>query len=391
MKAVAALVLPALFVISTATPARAQFSALGKIKKGADKAADAKQKYDDWNITDAEERQLGEAVSMKLRGRFGVMQDAAVTKYVTLVGSVLAQGSTRPALEWKFIVLDTDGVNAYAAPGGIHPHHARPARPAQERGGAGGRARPRNHARHREAHHRRNQAGQGARHGRRRRGQERGPDDRARWPSWATRRSRKSSPASSARRTRTRPTVSASSSRTKPATRLPASPRRSRRCRIATQHTTEQNGLFASHPGDQGPHRQDQQGDQVREAHRRRPSSRRATSRTSRSTRSRSSEVTIDVSGAAGLASGDEKKADEKNATTSRKTEEEGRPGQHHRRQAAGIEPADGVGRRARRARRIVTRRAAATRTRSTSRSARLRSRPSRRASWPEAVPHQPT
>ena len=120
MKAVAAFILPALFVVSTAAPARAQFgAALGKIKKGADTAADAKQKYDDWNITDAEERQLGEQVSAKLRSRFGVMQDAAVTKYVTLVGSVLAQGSTRPALDWKFIVLDTDGVNAYAAPGGF--------------------------------------------------------------------------------------------------------------------------------------------------------------------------------------------------------------------------------------------------------------------------------
>jgi predicted Zn-dependent protease len=38
---------------------------------------------------------------------------------VTLVGTVLAQASTRPNLDWKFIVLDTEGVNAYAAPGGL--------------------------------------------------------------------------------------------------------------------------------------------------------------------------------------------------------------------------------------------------------------------------------
>jgi predicted Zn-dependent protease len=30
----------------------------------------------------------------------------------------LAQASTRPTLRWTFIVLDTDGVNAFAAPGG---------------------------------------------------------------------------------------------------------------------------------------------------------------------------------------------------------------------------------------------------------------------------------
>jgi predicted Zn-dependent protease len=47
-----------------------------------------------------------------------VVQDPAVHKYVSLVGSVLAQASTRPNLTWHFIVLDTDGVNALAAPGG---------------------------------------------------------------------------------------------------------------------------------------------------------------------------------------------------------------------------------------------------------------------------------
>ena len=39
-------------------------------------------------------------------------------RYVSLVGTALAQGSTRPNLPWTFIVLDTDGVNAFAAPGG---------------------------------------------------------------------------------------------------------------------------------------------------------------------------------------------------------------------------------------------------------------------------------
>ena len=50
---------------------------------------------------------------------FGVYQDANVTKYVTLVGAVLALQSTRPGLDWQFVVLDTEGVNAFAAPGGF--------------------------------------------------------------------------------------------------------------------------------------------------------------------------------------------------------------------------------------------------------------------------------
>ena len=118
MKA-AAIVLAAVFVAGSASPARAQLGGLGKLKGLGDKAVDAKTKVDELNITEAEERQLGERVSLQLRDRFGVMQDEKVTKYVTLVGSLLAQVSTQPKLDWKFIVLDTEGVNAYAAPGGF--------------------------------------------------------------------------------------------------------------------------------------------------------------------------------------------------------------------------------------------------------------------------------
>jgi predicted Zn-dependent protease len=48
-----------------------------------------------------------------------VVQDKAVHRYVTLVGSLLVQKSERPNLPYTFIVLDTDGVNAFAAPGGF--------------------------------------------------------------------------------------------------------------------------------------------------------------------------------------------------------------------------------------------------------------------------------
>ena len=115
----AAAVVLALFVAGPASPAYAQLGGLGKLKNLGDKAVDAKNKVDDFKVSDVEERQLGEHVSLQLRNRFGVMQDEKVTKYVTLVGSVLAQASSKPTMDWKFIVLDTDGVNAFAAPGGF--------------------------------------------------------------------------------------------------------------------------------------------------------------------------------------------------------------------------------------------------------------------------------
>jgi beta-barrel assembly-enhancing protease len=77
------------------------------------------QQMRDIQMTDDEETKLGEAVSERIRQRYGVVQDPAVHKYVSLVGRALTQAGTRPGLQWRFIVLDTDGVNALAAPGGL--------------------------------------------------------------------------------------------------------------------------------------------------------------------------------------------------------------------------------------------------------------------------------
>ena len=77
------------------------------------------QQVRELQITEAEELQLGTAVSEKVRERYGVVQDANVHRYVTLVGTALTQISTKPNLPWTFIVLDTDAVNAFAAPGGF--------------------------------------------------------------------------------------------------------------------------------------------------------------------------------------------------------------------------------------------------------------------------------
>jgi predicted Zn-dependent protease len=103
----------AVVLLVTATPAFAQFGKIGDLAGKAGKLAT------DLNISEQEERELGERVSATVRTEFGVVQDAAVTKYVSLLGTLLAKSSSRPALKWEFIVLDTEGVNAFAAPGGI--------------------------------------------------------------------------------------------------------------------------------------------------------------------------------------------------------------------------------------------------------------------------------
>jgi beta-barrel assembly-enhancing protease len=103
-------------LLAMVSPAHAQ---LGGILNKAQKVQEGKKKFDDLNVSEEEERKIGEDVSAKIRQRFGVVQDPAIHKYVTLVGTTLAQQSERPGLAWSFIVLDTDGVNAFASPGGI--------------------------------------------------------------------------------------------------------------------------------------------------------------------------------------------------------------------------------------------------------------------------------
>jgi predicted Zn-dependent protease len=98
-----------------AAPAQAQFGRLGDIAKKAETV----RKIADLKVSDAEERQIGQQVSDQIVEDFGVYQDANVTRYVTLVGTVLAQAGPRPGLDWQFVVLDTEGVNAFAAPGGF--------------------------------------------------------------------------------------------------------------------------------------------------------------------------------------------------------------------------------------------------------------------------------
>ena len=109
-----------LVAVASLIDARPAMAQLGGLTGALNKAAQVK-KFADLKVTEAEEQQIGQQVSDKIVETFGVYQDPNVTKYVTLVGAVLAVQSPRPNLNWQFVVLDTEGVNAFAAPGGyIH-------------------------------------------------------------------------------------------------------------------------------------------------------------------------------------------------------------------------------------------------------------------------------
>ena len=61
---------------------------------------------------------FGRELASKLTGRYGLYKDVNLNKYINKVGKNLARFSTRPELDFKFAVLDTDEINAYACPGG---------------------------------------------------------------------------------------------------------------------------------------------------------------------------------------------------------------------------------------------------------------------------------
>jgi len=106
-----------LVLLASALPADAQFN-LDKLKKAVDTATEVAETVDDFTFSQAEEIELGLAISNRIRARYGVAQDVEVTRYMSLVGATVAQKSGRPSIPWQWIVLDSDVVNAFAAPGG---------------------------------------------------------------------------------------------------------------------------------------------------------------------------------------------------------------------------------------------------------------------------------
>jgi len=66
----------------------------------------------------AAEIKFGRAIAARIFGRHKAYDNPALVKYINLVGATLVTSTNRPELEFYLTILDTDEVNAYAAPGG---------------------------------------------------------------------------------------------------------------------------------------------------------------------------------------------------------------------------------------------------------------------------------
>jgi len=107
--------LTALIALALASPA-AGFGRLGdaeKLFKFGKKAADASAP-----ITDEDEIELGRGIAAKLLAARPLVRDEGLQQYVNRVGLWLALQTERPELPWRFGVMDSTDVNAFALPGG---------------------------------------------------------------------------------------------------------------------------------------------------------------------------------------------------------------------------------------------------------------------------------
>lgn len=69
-------------------------------------------------ISEQEEQSIGREITGRTLGAAPLVNDPAVQAYVNRVGRWIAAQSERADLPWRFAVIDTASINAFAAPGG---------------------------------------------------------------------------------------------------------------------------------------------------------------------------------------------------------------------------------------------------------------------------------
>ena len=108
------------------TPAPAPTQAPAAQSAAATPPPPAKQKIDARQLgfalfgdyTPEEETRIGKQIAGNLLGAVSLVRDDGLQRYVNLVGSWVALQSGRTDIAWRFGVLDTEDINAFAAPGG---------------------------------------------------------------------------------------------------------------------------------------------------------------------------------------------------------------------------------------------------------------------------------
>jgi predicted Zn-dependent protease len=71
------------------------------------------------SVSDSDERALGEEYVQQINAQLPLVQDPRVTGYIQALGTEIARKTDRASLDWRFHVVNSDAVNAFAVPGGF--------------------------------------------------------------------------------------------------------------------------------------------------------------------------------------------------------------------------------------------------------------------------------
>ena len=71
------------------------------------------------SVPEEQEIALGTQAAGEINSELPLVQDEAVTGYVTNLGREIASGTSRSDLDWRFFVVDSPQINAFALPGGF--------------------------------------------------------------------------------------------------------------------------------------------------------------------------------------------------------------------------------------------------------------------------------
>jgi|tagenome__1003787_1003787.scaffolds.fasta_scaffold20988342_4 predicted Zn-dependent protease len=71
------------------------------------------------SVSEEREIALGRTNAEEIAAKYPLVTDSVVAAYVQALGMRLARGTSRPSLPWRFTVVDSKDVNAFALPGGF--------------------------------------------------------------------------------------------------------------------------------------------------------------------------------------------------------------------------------------------------------------------------------
>ncbi len=103
--------------VASAGGDRDKLRGLNNARKGIQAAGAISQVWK--RFTPQNEYHIGRAVAARIVSRYGVYDDDVATRYINRVGHSLALSSGRPFVysQYRFVILDTEEVNALAVPG----------------------------------------------------------------------------------------------------------------------------------------------------------------------------------------------------------------------------------------------------------------------------------